>query len=187
MTIKNDATSDSELEQLILDASVLAKKYLAPGAAFYMFHADSKGGIFRNAVSNAGLVIRECLVWVKNTMVLGRQDYQWKHEPCLYGWNDGAAHSWYSDRKQTTVLEFDKPSRNAEHPTMKPIGLIAYLIGNSTKTNDVVLDTFGGSGSTLMACEQLDRTCYTMELDPKYVDVIIQRWEDATGEKAVRE
>ena len=156
------------------------------GAAFYVFHADSKGDVFRNALSAVGLTVRECLVWVKNSMVLGRQDYQWKHEPCLYGWKDGAAHKWYSDRKQTTVLEFDRPTANREHPTMKPIPLIAYLISNSTKAGDVVLDVFGGSGTTLLACEKLGRTCWTMELDPHYCDVILQRWEDMTGKVAVK-
>lgn len=157
---------------------------MKPGAAFYIFHADSKGEVFRNACALAGLKIRECLVWVKNVMTLGRQDYQWKHEPCLYGWKDGASHSWYSDRKQTTVLEFDKPSANREHPTMKPVPLIAYLIGNSSKKGDTVLDCFGGSGSTLIACEQLERKCLMMELDPHYCDVIIARWEELTGEMA---
>lgn len=186
LTIQNDSISKTGLYSLVKNAASLAKEQLKPGAAFYMFHADSTGEVFRNAVIDAGLIIRECLVWVKNSMVLGRQDYQWRHEPCLYGWNDGGSHKWYSDRKQTTVLEFDRPSRNGEHPTMKPIPLIAYLIGNSTKRGDKVLDSFGGSGSTLMACEQLGRECYTMELDPHYCDVIIQRWEDFTGEKAVK-
>lgn len=186
LTIENDSVDDEGLYNLIEKSTFVAKEHLAPGAAFYIFHADSNGDIFRTAVKNAGLTIRECLVWVKNSMVLGRQDYQWKHEPCLYGWNDGAAHKWYSDRKQTTVLEFDKPMRNAEHPTMKPIPLLAYLIGNSTQEGDTVLDSFGGSGSTLMACEQMGRTCYSMELDPHYCDVIIQRWEDYTGKEATR-
>ena len=155
------------------------------GAAFYVFHADIKGDVFRNALAAIGLTVRECLVWVKNSMVLGRQDYQWKHEPCLYGWKDGAAHKWYSDRKQTTVLEFDRPTANREHPTMKPVPLLAYLVSNSTKAGDVVLDVFGGSGSTLLACEKLGRTCWTMELDPHYCDVILQRWEDMTGKEAV--
>ncbi len=119
-------------------------------------------------------------------MVLGRQDYQWKHEPCLYGWNDGASHNWYSDRKQTTILEFDKPSRNEDHPTMKPVELFAYQIQNSTKKGDVVLDLFGGSGTTIIACEQTGRIGYCMELDPKYCDVIIKRYENLTGNKAVK-
>ena len=117
---------------------------------------------------------------------MGRQDYQWKHEPCLYGWKDGASHNWYSDRKQTTILEFDKPLRNEMHPTMKPVNLIGYLICNSSKKGDVVLDIFGGSGTTLIACEQLERQCRMMELDPKYCDVIIKRWETLTGKKGVK-
>ena len=116
-------------------------------------------------------------------MVLGRQDYQWKHEPCLYGWKDGASHSWFSDRKQTTLIEHDRPSRSTEHPTMKPVGLMAYQINNSSKADDIVLDLFGGSGSTLIACEQVDRICYTMELDPKYVDVIRKRYENLMESK----
>ena len=117
---------------------------------------------------------------------MGRQDYQWKHEPCLYGWKSGAIHHWYGDRKQTTVIDYNKPVRNGEHPTMKPVGLFAYLIQNSTKEGDSVLDTFGGSGTTLIACEQLNRKCYMMELDPHYCDVIINRWETLTGRKAVK-
>lgn len=186
LTIDNDTLDDAELMAFLVDAFENARNALDKGAAFYVFHADSKGDVFRNALTKVGLTVRECLIWVKNSMVLGRQDYQWKHEPCLYGWKDGASHHWYSDRKQTTVLEFDRPSANKEHPTMKPVALIAYLISNSTKEGDVVLDLFGGSGTTLIACEQLGRTCYMMELDPHYCDVIIQRWEDATGKKAVR-
>ncbi len=185
LTINNDSMEDEGFEQFLYDAFSGCMEHMAPGASFYVFYADSRGGVFRNACARADMVVRECLVWVKNTMVMGRQDYQWKHEPCLYGWKEGGAHSWYSDRKQTTVLEFDRPTRNAEHPTMKPVSLIAYLIQNSSKQGDVVLDCFGGSGSTLIACEQMGRTCYTMELDPHYCDVIIQRWEDLTGQKAV--
>ena len=185
-TIRNDSMEDSKFREFLRTAFGCAEKAMKPGAAFYVFHADSKGDVFRNALSAVGLTVRECLVWVKNSMVLGRQDYQWKHEPCLYGWKDGAAHKWYSDRKQTTVLEFDRPTANREHPTMKPIPLIAYLISNSTKAGDVVLDVFGGSGTTLLACEKLGRTCWTMELDPHYCDVILQRWEDMTGKVAVK-
>ena len=130
--------------------------------------------------------LRQTLIWAKNVFTLGRQDYQWSHEPCLYGWADGAGHSWYSDRKQQTVLYFDKPAKSAEHPTMKPVPLFEYLIQNSTKKGDVVLDTFGGSGTTIIACEQQGRRGYCMELDPKYCDVIVQRWENLTGKKAVR-
>ena len=128
--------------------------------------------------------VREILVWNKNVFTFGRQDYQWKHEPCLYGWKDGAGHKWYSDRKQTTVLDFDRPTKSELHPTMKPIELFAYQIQNSTKAGDSVLDIFGGSGTTLMACEQLGRKCYTVELDPHYCDVIIDRWEKFTGKTA---
>lgn len=123
----------------------------------------------------------------KEYVHIGTSRLRWSHEPCLYGWKDGASHRWYSDRSQSTVLEFDKPAQNSEHPTMKPVGLMAYLIQNSTRKGDVVLDVFGGSGSTLMACEQTGRKCLTMELDPHYCDVIIERWERATGDKAVRE
>lgn len=130
--------------------------------------------------------MRECLIWQKNTAVLGRQDYQWKHEPCLYGWKEGASHNWYSDRKQTTLLAFDRPTRNAEHPTMKPIPLFAYQMCNSTKPGDLVLDSFGGSGTTLIAAEQMRRRSRLMELDPHYCDVIIARWEKFTGLKAER-
>ena len=184
LTIENDSLEDAELLDFLQNAFQQALEHMKPGAAFYIFHADSKGAVFGNACALAGLKIRESLVWVKNVMTLGRQDYQWRHEPCLYGWKDGASHSWYSDRKQTTVLEFDKPSANREHPTMKPVPLIAYLIGNSSKKGDTVLDCFGGSGSTLIACEQLERKCLMMELDPHYCDVIIARWEELTGEMA---
>lgn len=187
LTIENDSMGDDEFAAFLLDAFTIASSAMTPGAAFYVFHADSRGHVFRNALEEAGLKIRECLIWVKNSMVLGRQDYQWRHEPCLYGWKDGAGHKWYSDRKQTTVLEFDRPSANADHPTMKPLPLVSYLIGNSTREGDTVLDCFGGSGSTLLACEQLGRRCLTMEIDPHYCDVIIERWEAFTGKKAVRE
>lgn len=130
--------------------------------------------------------MKQVLVWNKNTCILGRQDYQWKHEPCLYGWKGGSAHKWYADRKQTTVIDIDKPLRNEKHPTMKPIELFASQIKNSSKEGDVVLDSFGGSGTTLIACEQLKRKCYTMELSERYSSVIIDRWEKLTGEKAVK-
>lgn len=130
--------------------------------------------------------VRQNLIWNKNTFALGRQDYQWKHEPCLYGWKDGASHHWESDRKQTTVLDFDKPSKSEMHPTMKPIELFAYQIKNSSKSGDSVLDIFGGSGTSIIACEQLGRRCFTCELDEHYCDVIIQRWEEFTGKKATK-
>lgn len=131
--------------------------------------------------------VRECLIWSKNAFVMGRQDYQWKHEPCLYGWKDGASHSWYSDRSQTTVIECERPSRNGEHPTMKPVKLFKYLMENSSKVGDIVLDSFGGSGTTLVAAEELGRKACLMELDPRYCDVIIKRWQAMTGKDAVRE
>ena len=185
LKIENDNRGDSEFRQLLVDSFSAAKKCMKGGAAFYIWHADLEGFNFRGACHDVGWQVRECLIWKKNTMVLGRQDYQWKHEPCLYGWNEGGSHAWYSDRKQTTILEFDKPNRNAEHPTMKPVKLFDYLIKNSSKKGDVVLDTFGGSGTTIIACEQNGRCGYSTELDPKYCDVIVQRWENLTGEKAV--
>lgn len=185
LKIENDSRGDSEFRELLVNAFSAAKQYMKGGAAFYIWHADSEGYNFRGACHDIGWQVRECLIWKKNSMVLGRQDYQWKHEPCLYGWNDGGSHAWYSDRKQTTILEFDRPNRNAEHPTMKPVKLFDYLIKNSSKKGDVVLDTFGGSGTTIIACEQNGRCGYSTELDPKYCDVIVQRWENLTGEKAV--
>lgn len=186
LVIENDSWEDEDaFVQFLKSAFDNAMAALNPGAAFYIWHADNQRMNFLKACEQSGMTIRECLVWAKNTFALGRQDYQWRHEPCLYGWKDGAAHNWYSDRKQSTVLEFDKPSANAEHPTMKPAGLMAYLIQNSTKRGDTVLDVFGGSGSTLIACEETGRKCLSMELDPHYCDVIIARWEELTGEKAV--
>ena len=158
---------------------------MKPGAVFYIWHADSEGFNFRAACRECGWTVRQCLIWKKSSLVMGRQDYQWQHEPCLYGWKDGAGHLWASDRKQTTILEFDKPKKNDVHPTMKPVKLFDYQIRNNTKEKDVVLDLFGGSGTSIVACEQNGRICYTMELDPRYVDVIIDRWEKLTGEKAV--
>lgn len=184
LKIENDTMGNDDFRQFLQDAFLAAKANMKAGAAFYIWHADSEGYNFRGACFDVGLVVRECLVWVKNSLVLGRQDYQWQHEPCLYGWTEGT-HSWYSDRKQTTVLNFDRPSRNAEHPTMKPVALFDYLIRNSTKKGGVVLDSFSGSGTTIIACEQNGRKGYCMELDPKYVDVIIKRWENLTGKKAV--
>ena len=186
LTIKNDSMDDDSFRQFLVDAFKSADSVMKKGAVFYIWHADSEGYNFRGACRDVGWTVRECLIWNKNQMVLGRQDYHWKHEPCLYGWKDGASHLWASDRKQTTVLDFDKPQRNGVHPTMKPIALFDYQIKNNTKGNDIVLDLFGGSGTTIMACEQNGRRGYSMELDPRYVDVIIKRWEDFTGEKAVK-
>lgn len=184
MTIKNDRQEDDKFYKFLFDAFSVAKDNLKQGASFYIWYASSEAANFNNAANNAGLSVREELIWEKNNLVMGRQDYQWKHEPCLYGWVEGGSHSWYSDRKQTTVMHFDKPQRSDLHPTMKPIALFDYQIKNSTKSGDVVLDLFGGSGTTIMACEQDGRNACVMEYDPKYVDVIIKRWEDFTGKKA---
>jgi DNA modification methylase len=182
----NDNLSDAEFLKFLTDAFQNMHDYSKQGAAIYVFHADSEGYNFRKAFKDAGYDLKQTLIWMKNSLVLGRQDYQWMHEPILYGWKSGASHSWYGDRKQTTVLKYDRPLKSAEHPTMKPIELCGYLIKNSSKEGDVVLDPFGGSGSTMISCEQLNRTCYMMELDPKYVDVIIERYEKFTGQKAVK-
>lgn len=184
MTIKNDRQEDDEFYKFLFDAFNAAKDNLKQGASFYIWYASSEAANFNNAANNSGLSVREELIWEKNNLVMGRQDYQWKHEPCLYGWVEGGSHSWYSDRKQTTVMHFDKPQRADLHPTMKPVALFDYQIKNSTKSGDVVLDLFGGSGTTIMACEQDGRNACVMEYDPKYVDVIIKRWEDFTGKKA---
>lgn len=184
LKILNDKMPDDKFLLFLTDAFTRMYEHSKKGAAIYIFHADSEGYNFRHALKLAGYTLRQCLIWAKNSMVMGRQDYQWKHEPVLYAWKDGAAHSWYSDRKQTTIVQFDKPHRNSEHPTMKPLGLVGYFIGNSSKAGDIVLDTFGGSGSTLIACEQTGRVCYTSELDPKYSDVIVKRYIENTGDNA---
>ena len=181
LTIQNDSMEDSAFYQFLVDSFVAADSVMNEGAAFYVWHADSEGYNFRGACRAVEWELRECLIWNKNTMVLGRQDYQWKHEPCLYGWKGGAAHNWYSDRKQTTVIDMNKPNRNAEHPTMKPVQLFAYLMENSSKPGDVVLDSFCGSGTTLIACEQMSRAARVLELDPKYCDVIIKRYINLVG------
>lgn len=177
---------------------------MKPGAGFYIWHADSEGYNFRGACLDAGLRVRQCLIWVKNAAVLGRQDYHWKHEPCLYGeseaeeeigdetqpclygWHEGAKHYFFRNRKQTTILEFPKPTKSKEHPTMKPVRLFDYQMQCSTRPGDNVLDLFAGSGTAIIAAEQNGRHAYCMEFDPQYVDVIIDRWEQFTGEKAVR-
>ena len=181
LKIQNDKMSNDNFRQFLDDAFSAADAVLRKGAVFYIWHADSEGYNFRGACFDTGWQIRECLIWNKNSMVMGRQDYQWKHEPCLYGWKDGASHLWASDRKQTTVLDFDRPNRNGEHPTMKPVGLFAYQISNNTHEGDRVLDSFGGSGTSIIACEQLNRRCYMCELDPHYCDVIIQRYVNFKG------
>jgi len=186
LKIENDVQEDSDFRQFLRDAFSGADAVMRPGACFYIWHADSEGYNFRGACFEVGWSVRQCLIWNKNSLVMGRQDYQWKHEPCLYGWKDGAGHTWASDRKQTTVLDFDRPTKNDIHPTMKPVKLFAYLIENNTGNGDAVLDLFNGSGTTIMACEQTERCAYTMELDPRYVDAAIERWEKFTGQKAVK-
>lgn len=168
-----------------MDAFKAADSVMKKGAVFYIWHANSEVYSFGAACFEVGWKIRQCLIWNKNSMVIGRQDYQWKHEPCLYGWKEGASHYWAGDRKQTTVLEFNKPTRNGTHPTMKPVELFDYQIKNSTRKGENVLDLFTGSGTTIVACEQNGRNAFCMEYDPRYVDVIIERWEKLTGKKAV--
>ena len=184
LTIKNDRMEDAGFRQFLCDSYAAADAVMKSGAVFYIWHADSEGYNFRGAAKDAGWTVRQCLIWKKQAMVMGRQDYHWKHEPCLYGWKDGAAHLWATDRKQTTVLEFDRPNRNAEHPTMKPVELFEYQMLNNTKGSDAILDSFGGSGTTIIAAEKNGRDGFLMELDPKYCDVIVNRWQDYTGEKA---
>lgn len=233
LTIKNDNMPLNEFNSFLNNAFASMFEAVIPGGAIYVCHADSEGANFRGALLEAGWLIKQCLIWVKNQFVIGRQDYQWQHEPILYGWKPGAAHQWYGGRKQGTVIEdgmpvviergdngtlititavveklvlrvpdfeiihtgddsdttiwrFEKPLRNKEHPTMKPIRLCARAIHNSSKAKDIVADFFGGSGSTLIASEQADRSCYAMEIDPVYCDVIIRRWEEFTGEKAIK-
>jgi len=185
LTIQNDDMGDEQFRQFLRDAYVTADLVMKPGAVFYIWHADSEGYNFRGAARDANWTVRQCLIWKKSSLVMGRQDYHWKHEPCLYGWKNGSGHLWASDRKQTTILEFDKPSRNGEHPTMKPVALFEYQMLNNTKGGDIVLDSFGGSGTTIIAAEKNGRVARLMELDPKYCDVIVKRWEDFTGKKAV--
>lgn len=187
LKIKNDSMAGEDFRQFLRDAFVAADAVMKAGAVFYIWHADLEGYNFRGACMDAGWIVRQCLVWKKQTLVMGRQDYHWKHEPCLYGWKEGSSHLWAADRKQTTVLEFDRPSRSTLHPTMKPVDLIEYQVLNNTKGSDVVLDLFGGGGSTLIACEKTGRHARLMELDPKYVDVIVRRWQEFTGKQATRE
>jgi DNA modification methylase len=234
LKIKNDNMKSEDFYHFLYDAFANYYAVTKAGGPIYVCHADSEGISFRSALLETGWDLKQCLIWVKHQLILGRQDYQWKHEPILYGWKPGAAHSWHGDRKQSTSIEdvapltiqkdkgktyltfttnektvmlevpkfkiihassednstvwrFDKPTRNGDHPTMKPISLCAKAVRNSSPVNGLVLDFFGGSGSTLMACEQLGRRCYTMELDPIYCDVIVRRWEEFTGKKAVRQ
>lgn len=208
MTIQNDDMGDSEFREFLTKAFYQVSQVLKPGGAFYVWHADTEGLNFRHALAVNNLTLKQNLIWVKNQFIMGRQDYQWQHEPCLYGWKEGASHYFTRNRKQSsviddatplemltkeelleliqpTILRYDKPLKNTDHPTMKPIGLIERLVRNSSRKNELVFDSFGGSGTTLLACEKLDRECYMVEYDPKYVDVIIERWQQLTGGKAV--
>ena len=175
LTIQNDSMKNEEFYQFLYDAFAAAVCFLGAGASAYVFHADTEGLNFRKAFIDAGFHLAGCCIWVKDSLVLGRSDYQWQHEPVLYGFLQNGKHNWYSDRKQTTVWNFAKPKRNANHPTSKPLDLLSYPIGNSTQENGIVLDSFGGSGSTMMACEQTNRICHMMELDEKYASVILRR------------
>jgi site-specific DNA-methyltransferase (adenine-specific) len=183
--IKNDSMDDSAFRSFLYDAFSLAFSFMKNGASFYIWHADLEGYNFRGAIIDCGQKIRSCLIWNKPSIVMGRSDYHWKHEPCLYGWKDGASHLWATDRKQSTVIDFvSKVKKNDLHPTMKPVELIEYQILNNTKGQDIVLDLFGGSGTTIIACEKSGRNARVMELDPKYCDVIVKRWEEFTGQTA---
>ena len=185
LKIENDSMSDEEFVQFLTGAFFAADTVMKAGASFYIWHADMQSSGFNKATANVGWHWAQKLIWVKNTLVMGRQDYHWKHEPCLYGWKKGASHLWNSDRTQTTVLQFNRPTRNTQHPTMKPVDLLSYQVVNNTKGEDIILDTFLGSGSTLIASQKTGRICYGMELDPKYVDVIVQRYVDYTGETEI--
>lgn len=182
LTIQNDSMKNDDFYNFLLSAFKCMADHLEKGGAAYVFHADTEGLNFRRAFVDAGFHLAGCCIWVKDSLVLGRSDYQWQHEPVLYGFMQNGKHKWYSDRKQTTIWNFDKPKRNANHPTSKPLDLLGYPIGNSTQENGVVIDTFGGSGSTLMACEQMNRICYMMELDEKYASVILRRYVEDTGD-----
>ncbi len=185
MKIMNDNFTGNGFFEFLLNAFSNAKDFMRGGAPFYIWHPDGDPALeFREALREIDLPVRQCLVWVKDHLVLSRQDYHWQHEPCLYGWKPGADHTWRSDRKQSTVMEFDRPVRSLEHPTMKPVKLFAYQIGNSTLQGDIVLDLFAGSGTTIIACEELSRKARCMEKDGRYAAVIIRRWEDLTGQKA---
>ena len=181
LTIQNDSIKNEEFYEFLLSAFQAMANVLEKGGAAYVFHADTEGLNFRRAFIDAGFHLAGCCIWVKDSLVLGRSDYQWQHEPVLYGFLQNGKHPWYSDRKQTTIWNFAKPKRNENHPTSKPLDLLAYPIGNSSQENSIVIDTFGGSGSTMMACEQTGRICYMMELDPKYASVILRRYVEDFG------
>lgn len=179
--IKNDNMENDKFYDFLLSAFKNTEAVMAEDASIYVFHADTEGLNFRRAFSDAGFYLSGCCIWKKESLVLGRSPYQWQHEPVLYGWKKKGRHNWYTGRKETTIWEFDKPKKNGDHPTMKPVPLLAYPIMNSSLTNSVVLDPFGGSGSTLIACEQTDRICYTVELDEKFCDVIVKRYIEQVG------
>lgn len=207
LKIVNDNMPDAAFRRFLTDSFSNAKMVMKPGAAFHIWHADSEGYNFRGACRDAGLLVRQCLIWEKNSLVLGRQDFQWKHEPCLYGenpppefaqeeyltednqvalygWRDGGRHYWYKNRRQTTILKFDRPTKSKEHPTMKPVLLFNYQMECNTKPGETVLDLFAGSGTTIIAAEQNGRVAYCLEKDPRYADVIVDRWQEFTGQKA---
>jgi DNA modification methylase len=187
LKIQNDRMSDAAFFSFLLKAYQNLAGVTKEGAGIYVFHADTEGSNFRRALVEAGWKLAQCCVWVKQTLVMGRQDYHWQHEPILYGWKPGASHRWFTDRKQTTVWNFDRPTRSTEHPTMKPVDLVSYPILNSSRNGDVVLDTFGGAGSTLIACAKHGRAARLIEIDPRYCDVTIRRWQEWSGEKAMNE
>ena len=187
MKIQNDSMGDEAFLEFLTKTFKVMMDSMKPGATFYIAHADSEGFNFRYAVKLAGMRVRQCLIWLKSSLVMGRQDYQWIHEPILTGWKEGAGHSWYSDRKQTTVLKFDKPKNNNLHPTMKPVALWEYFLTNSSKSGDIVLDQFMGSGTTIIACEHLGRRGFGLELEPKYAQAILQRYQEFSGKIAIRE
>jgi len=182
LTIQNDSMKNNDFYEFLFSSFKNMAEHLENGGAAYIFHADTEGLNFRKAFIDAGFHLAGCCIWVKDSLVLGRSDYQWQHEPVLYGFIQNGKHPWYSDRKQTTIWNFNKPKKNSNHPTSKPLDLLAYPINNSTQANAIVIDTFGGSGSTLMACEQMNRICYTMELDEKYASVILRRYVEDTND-----
>lgn len=185
--IKNDNMEDDKFYQFLFNSFVNMEQAMADDASIYVFHADTEGLNFRKAFQDAGFYLSGCCIWKKPSLVLGRSPYQWQHEPCLYGWKKKGKHKWYAGRKETSVWEFEKSKKNADHPTMKPIALLAYPIKNSSMTNSLVLDPFAGSGSTLIACEQTGRICYAIELDEKYCDVIVKRYIEQVGnDKSVK-
>lgn len=184
LKISNDKMDGDDFRSFLRTAFSNMALFTKAGGGIYVAHADTEGVNFREALVEGGFLFKQCLIWVKQQFVMGRQDYHWRHEPILYGWKEGGAHSWYGDRTQSTVLEFNRPHRSEDHPTTKPIDLIEYCLRNSSRPGDVVLDLFGGSGSTLIACEKSTRKARIMELSPAYCDVIIRRWEEYTGQKA---